>query len=203
MMDTAHSTSNSQVSSPPPSSSAAEETLNTQPTLKDVTHGLARVENVVLDLTKQVMLLNNNLTMLLSQQRHEWSSGLMQTDMQRRSQHEERLAPSPSTDSRDKRDSDAVSQLSLQVAALSTSVAQLLSTNHQRASFPMGPPMRSRIHDGSYDSVYPITPHTTVPHGRPPASSRPLSYRRDNVSNDYGHFTELKECIFSLISHRN
>ncbi|PKC73141.1 P-loop containing nucleoside triphosphate hydrolase protein [Rhizophagus irregularis] len=163
------------------SKSSQIEPVAVQATLEDVAAGINRVENVLLDLTKQIIILNENISTFLNQQLPQSSNGhktknlVHQLDVQ-----QTEIKRSTSIRTYHKDTSDSIGNLTLQVATLSTSVAQLVSQQQQQQlnnviALPRPPP---RIPRWDHD------PYRNLNHRPPP---RIISPRRDsNNSVDKG-----------------
>ncbi|CAB4436025.1 unnamed protein product [Rhizophagus irregularis] len=163
------------------SKSSQIEPVAVQATLEDVAAGINRVENVLLDLTKQIIILNENISTFLNQQLPQSSNGhktknlVHQLDVQ-----QTEIKRSTSIRTYHKDTSDSIGNLTLQVATLSTSVAQLISQQQQQQlnnviALPRPPP---RIPRWDHD------PYRNLNHRPPP---RIISPRRDsNNSVDKG-----------------
>src|SRR3954453_18242669 len=109
-------------SSPSKSKSSPIEPMPVQATLEDVAAGVNRVETVLLDLTKQIIILNDNISTFLNQQLPPTSNGhktknlVHQLDVQ-----QTEIKRSTSIRTYHKETSDTIGNLTLQVATLSTS----------------------------------------------------------------------------------
>ncbi|GES77913.1 ATP-dependent RNA helicase eIF4A [Rhizophagus clarus] len=163
------------------SKSSQIEPIAVQATLEDVAAGINRVESVLLDLSKQIIVLNDNISTFLNQQLSPTSNGqntknlVHQLDVQ-----QTEIKRSTSIRTYHKDTSDTIGNLTLQVATLSTSVAQLISQQQQQQlnnviALPRPPPRIPRWNHDPYRN----------PSYRPPP--RIISPRRDsNDSIDQG-----------------
>jgi len=155
------------------SKSSQIEPIAVQATLEDVAAGINRVENVLLDLTKQIKILNDNISNLNQQlpptsNGHKTKNLVHQLDVQ-----QTEIKRSTSIRTYHKDSSDTIGNLSLQVATLSTSVAQLISQQQQQINsviaLPRPPP---RVPRWNHD------PYRNSNHRPPPP--RIISPRRDD-----------------------
>src|ERR1044072_4406495 len=121
--------SNDRISRSSPISSLDNEPIKT--TLEDVAAGVNRIENVLLDLTKQIAKLNENISEFLHQQQST-SSGKKNNLVRQVDVQQTEIKRSTSIRTYHKDSPDAIGNLTLQVATLSTSVAQLISQQQQQ-----------------------------------------------------------------------
>lgn len=167
------------------SKSSQIEPIAVQATLEDVAAGINRVESILLDLTKQIIILNDNISTFLNQQLPPTSNGqksknlIHQLDVK---QTEVKRSTSIRTYHKDT--SDTIGNLTLQVATLSTSVAQLISQQQQQQlnnviALPRPPPRISRWNHDPYRN----------PNYRPPP--RIISPKRDSNDVCYKYLLHL------------
>src|SRR5688572_19394837 len=136
-----------------PISSLDNEPVKT--TIEDVAASINRIENVLLDLTKQIAILNDNMSGFLNQQQPSTSNGhkknnlVHQVDVQ-----QTEIKRSTSIRTYHKDSPDTIGNLTLQVATLSTSVAQLISQQQQQRNnviaLPRPPPRVPRWYHDPY-----------------------------------------------------
>src|SRR6266542_1088759 len=147
-------------------SSFVDEPILVKATLEDVAIGINRIENVLLDLTKQIIILNDNISELLNQQQQTSSSSnglkannlVHQVDVQ-----QTEIKRSTSIRTYHKDSADTIGNLSLQIATLSTSVAQLISQRNNVLSLPPPPPRIPRWnHDPYRNSNHPLPPPRNI-----------------------------------------
>ncbi|RIA91459.1 P-loop containing nucleoside triphosphate hydrolase protein [Glomus cerebriforme] len=151
------------------------EPIAVQATLEDVAAGISRVETILLDLTKQIIVLNDNISEFLKQQLPPTSNDLKpknlvhQVDVQ-----QTEIKRSTSIRTYHKDSPDTIGNLTLQVATLSTSVAQLISQQQQQQlnniTLPRPHPRAPRWNHDPYRN----------PNHRPPPQPRIVLSRRDS-----------------------
>ncbi|CAG8521956.1 8621_t:CDS:10 [Funneliformis mosseae] len=183
-------------------SSFVDESVVGKSSLEDVAAGIARIENVLLDLTKQILILNDNMSVLLNQPTQTSSSNgqkannLVQVDLQ-----QTEIKRSTSIRTYHKDPSDTIGNLSLQIATLSTSVAQLISQRNSNF-IPLQPPFQ-RIprwnHDPYRNSNHPpLIPRNMAPR---PDRSNSIDKEVDEVIEKFENMRLRPEVLRGILDY--